>query len=105
MIAASRLTQGGTRHAATRESSIAGSPTSTPAPEGESRASISTDDGDAGFHTAEEEDDDDDDHHAAVRKTELETKRLERERGEGVGMRKYVDGVEEAEKGVEKLAV
>jgi len=104
VIAPSSLTQGGTRHAATRESSVAGSPTSTPAPEeAEPRASISTDDGDAGFHTAEE--DEEDDHHASVRRTELETKRLERERGEGVGMRKYIDGVEEAEKGVEKLAV
>ncbi|GAA5900812.1 serine/threonine-protein kinase [Sporobolomyces salmoneus] len=109
VIAASRLTQGGTRHAATRESSLAPSPepstSSTPAP----RASTSTDGGDeeeSGFHTAEEEDAEDA-RHAAVRKNELETKRLERERGEGEGMRKYVDSIEidDASKRVEKLAV
>jgi hypothetical protein len=103
VIAASRPTQGGTHHAATRESSFGSTPPdsteSTPAP----RDSISTDDGEGGFHTAEEEESNDE--HAAVRKTELETKRLERERGEGVGMRKYNDGVEGASLGVEKLKV
>lgn len=102
---ASRVTQGGTHHAATRESSIAPSPdqsqASTPAP----RASTSTDDGESGFHTAEEEEPGTTDEHAAVRATELETKRLERERGEGVGMRKYNEGIEQASQGVEKLAV
>lgn len=103
VIAASRLTQGGTRHAATRESSLAPSPdiseASTPAPR------ASTDDAESGFHTAEEEDGPSGDEHASVRKSELETKRLERERGEEVGMRKYNDGVEQASRGVEKLAV
>ncbi|GAA5835804.1 hypothetical protein JCM3766R1_005852 [Sporobolomyces carnicolor] len=113
VIAASRLTQGGTRHAATRESSLNSTPdtsaASTPAP----RASVSTDDGEeeeGGFHTAEEEEEDDeDDRHAAVRKNELETKRIERERREGEGMRRYVDdddsNVGETTRGVDKLAV
>ncbi|GAA5943825.1 serine/threonine-protein kinase [Sporobolomyces koalae] len=111
VIAASRLTQGGTRHAATRESSVGGSASTTRAPsQEEPRASVSTDGSDAGFHTAEGDTDEDQDQrldHANVRKNELETKRLERERGEGVGMRKYIDAqeVESTRSGIDELSV
>ncbi|GAA6063577.1 hypothetical protein JCM10212_003156 [Sporobolomyces blumeae] len=118
IIAASRLTQGGIRHAATRESSVGRTPITSgaPTPEHEDgpRASVSTDDGEGAYHTAEEEDeggeqeqerDGGKDRHAEVRQRELEAKRLERERGEGVGMRKYNDQVDEAREGVAQLSV